>query len=184
MQSLKFHRFLQTTSDFLQKAPKCRCAKSQNEKCKANSYHKTNRMDHHFSSLIVEPFHPPPISPVPPDRYPIYSGISGRTQGEKKLNTPCKNTVNTGMLMSSENSHKTTSFLIFFLHFLTEIRFLFCLCKIFLWISVQIVTFFITLFNCNFIKYIFCCQEAFFPNRTFCFPIFHTNFQSSVSSSL
>ena len=31
-------------------------------------------------------------SPVPPDRYPKYTGSSGSTQGEKKLKSPCRNT--------------------------------------------------------------------------------------------
>ena len=35
----------------------------------------------------------------PPARYPRYNGTSGRTQGEKKLKSPCTNTVMTGTLV-------------------------------------------------------------------------------------
>lgn len=38
---------------------------------------------------------------LPPDRYPIYSGIIGKIQGEKKLSIPCRNTVIAGMVTSS-----------------------------------------------------------------------------------
>ena len=58
-----------------------------------------------FMSTFTRGYSKVPSSPrfaVPPARYPTYNGISGSTQGEKKLNNPWMNTVMAGTLVSRE----------------------------------------------------------------------------------
>ena len=67
-----------------------------------------------FSALPAAPA--PPAVPCPdcifspPARYPRYSGTSGSTQGEKKLRSPCTNTVNADIPVSIVNPITMFSF--------------------------------------------------------------------------
>ena len=47
---------------------------------------------------------------APPARYPRYSGMSGSTQGEKKLRRPWKNTASAETLVSTVNPIQNTPF--------------------------------------------------------------------------
>ena len=79
-------------------------AEAQQEERKAHAHNE----EHVFMSTFTRGYSKVPSSPrfaVPPARYPTYNGISGSTQGEKKLNNPWMNTVMAGTLVSREKPH-------------------------------------------------------------------------------